>query len=94
MIEDIFRPGDLWSLNELEAMVADRDIFAFETVYVSWNFFESPTSRLRALRLMFRSRAVPTGQAAEWVQRGGPMPTEMCLEEPRRKKYVPLAQRN
>ncbi|MEN9749116.1 MAG: hypothetical protein RL149_194 [Actinomycetota bacterium] len=93
MIDDIFSPGDIWSRNELNAMVADSDLFPFESVYVTWDFLEGPITRLKAIRMMYRSRAIPVGLAAEWVAKGGKFPNEIELQEPRRKKYIPLAQR-
>ena len=93
MIDDIFTAGDIWTLNELNAMVCDADLFVYESVFVAWDFLETPANRLRALRLMFRSRAKPTGLAAEWVKKGGRLPNELQLQEPRRKPYIPKAKR-
>ena len=87
MFDEIFVPTSLWSTNELNAMTSDGDLFHFEAAFVTWNFIETASSRFLYLQLVYRRRIKPVGEIERWVKFGGRFPSEIVLQEPRRKTY-------
>jgi hypothetical protein len=87
MVDDIFVPTNLWSTNELNAMTKDGDLFNFESAFVTWTFIENASSRFLYLQLIYRQRIKPVGEIEQWVKIGGRFPSEIVLQEPRRKNY-------